>query len=250
MTTPLLSTVRTFDMSGTRILITGAAGGIGAETARLCAQLGATLVLTDIDSFRLETVAHEIGNVAAVHRCDVSDRAAVEHLVSQHGPFSALADTAGICPYDEDWMAPDWNEVAFMRVMRVNLLGPINLVRAVLPGMIERKTGRIALCGSIAGWMGGVRAAPHYAASKGGVHALIRWFAQRGTPHGVNVNGVAPGPIATGMTRDGGYNPESYPMKRMGEPQEIAAALAFLCSPAAGFLAGAIIDINGGTLMR
>lgn len=82
-------------------------------------------------------------------------------------------------------MAPDWNEVAFMRVMRVNLLGPINLVRAILPGMIQRRRGRIALCGSIAGWTGGVLAAPHYSASKGGVHALIRWFAQRATPHGV-----------------------------------------------------------------
>ena len=250
MTTQLLSAARTFDMTGTRILITGAAGGIGAATARLCGELGATMVLTDIDSFRLESLVHELRGVAAAHRCDVSDRAAVEHLVAQHGPFDALADTAGICPYDEDWMAPDWNEVAFMRVMRVNLLGPINLVRAILPGMIERKRGRIALCGSIAGWTGGVLAAPHYSASKGGVHALIRWFAQRATPHGVTVNGVAPGPIATGMTEGAGYRPEAYPMKRMGEPEEIAAALAFLCSSAAAFLAGAIIDINGGTLMR
>ena len=164
MTTRLLTASRTFDMSDTRILITGAAGGIGAATARLCAELGATMVLTDIDSFKLETLTHELKGVAAAHRCDVSDRAAVEHLVAQHGPFDALADTAGICPYDEDWMAPDWNEVAFMRVMQVNLLGPINLVRAVLPGMIERKRGRIALCGSIAGWTGGVLAAPHYSA--------------------------------------------------------------------------------------
>lgn len=122
-------------------------------------------------------------------------------------------------------MAPDWNEVAFMRVMRVNLLGPINLVRAILPGMIQRRRGHIALCGSIAGWTGGVLAAPHYSASKGGVHALIRWFAQRATPHGVNVNGVAPGPIATGMTQGADYRPEAYPMKRMGEPEEVAAAL-------------------------
>ena len=98
MTTPLLTAARTFDMSGTRILITGAAGGIGAATARLCAELGATMVLTDIDSFKLESLVHELKGVAAAHRCDVSDRAAVEHLVAQHGPFDALADTAGICP--------------------------------------------------------------------------------------------------------------------------------------------------------
>lgn len=86
MTSTLLSAMRQFDLSGTRILITGAAGGIGAATARLCAELGATMVLTDIDSFKLESLAHGLRGVAAAHRCDVSDRAAVEHLVAQHGP--------------------------------------------------------------------------------------------------------------------------------------------------------------------
>ncbi len=165
-------------------------------------------------------------------------------------PFTALADTAGICPFEDDWMAPDWNEAAFMRVMQVNVLGPINLVRAVLPGMMERKHGRIALCGSIAGWTGGLRAGPHYSASKGGVHALVRWFAQRAAPHHVCVNGVAPGPIDTGMTTGQGYNGSEYPMQRMGEPEEIASMLTYLCSPAASFVSGAIMDVNGGTQMR
>lgn len=147
-------------------------------------------------------------------------------------------------------MAPDWNEAAFMRVMQVNVLGPINLVRAVLPGMMERKHGRIALCGSIAGWTGGLRAGPHYSASKGGVHALVRWFAQRAAPHHVCVNGVAPGPIDTGMTTGQGYNGSEYPMQRMGEPEEIAGMLTYLCSPAASFVSGAIMDVNGGTQMR
>ncbi len=251
MISSTLTPERTFDLTGTTMLITGAAGGIGTATARLCKHLGASLVLSDcVDTQQLETLAQEIGSVTAVHRCDVTSRDEVESMVKQHGPFSALADTAGICPYDEDWMAQDWNEVAFMRVMRVNVLGPINLVRAVLPGMIERKHGRIALCGSIAGWTGGLRAGPHYAASKGGVHALVRWFAQRATPHHVTINGVAPGPIATGMTAGHGYQAEGYPMKRMGEPEEIAGMLAFLCSPAAAFIAGTVMDVNGGTLMR
>ena len=151
-----------FDMSNTRLLITGAAGGIGSATARLCSQLGATLVLSDVGNLaKLEGLAHSLKGVVAAELCDVTQRDAVETLVKRHGPFTALADTAGICPYDDDWLAPDWNEVAFMRVMRVNVLGPINLVRAVLPGMIERKHGRIALCGSIAGWTGGLRAGPH-----------------------------------------------------------------------------------------
>lgn len=240
-----------FDLSDTRLLVTGAAGGIGSATARLCARLGARLVLTDFSGREaMETLAHELGGVESIHLCDVGDRAAVERMVDNLAPLSALADTAGVCPYDDDWLAPDWNEQAFMRVMRVNLLGPINLVRAVLPGMNERRYGRIALCGSIAGWSGGLRAGPHYAASKGGVHALVRWFSQRGVRQGVAVNGVAPGPVLTGMTDGHGYDAQAYPMQRMGAPEEIASVLAFLCSPGAAYLSGAIIDANGGTYLR
>lgn len=240
-----------FDMTGTRLLITGAAGSIGAATGRLCASLGAELVLADrVGPDQLRTLADDIGGAIAVHSCDISDQDQVKVMVAQSGPFDALADAAGVCPYDDDWMAPDWNETAFMRVMRINVLGPINLVRAVLPSMLERRYGRIALCGSIAGWSGGLRAGPHYSASKGGVHALVRWFSQRATPHGVTVNGVAPGPVISGMTEEGGYQADAYPMKRMGKPEEIASVLAFLCSPGASYLAGAIIDANGGTYLR
>lgn len=240
-----------FDLSETRVLVTGAAGGIGLAAARLCASLGARLVLSDVaHRERMEALAGEVSGVESVHLCDVAERDAVEALVESIAPVSALIDAAGVCPYDEDWLAPDWNDVAFMRVMRINLLGPINLVRAVMPGMIERRHGRIALCGSIAGWSGGLRAGPHYAASKGGVHALVRWFSQRGVAHGVTVNGVAPGPVLTGMTAGHGYDGSAYPMKRMGEPEEIASALAFLCSPGASYLSGAILDVNGGTYLR
>lgn len=240
-----------FDLSGTRVLVTGAAGGIGLAAARLCASQGARLVLSDVVHLeRLEALAREVPGVESVHLCDVAERDAVERMVGSIAPVSAMIDAAGVCPYDEDWLAPDWNEVAFMRVIRVNLLGPINLVRAVMPGMIERRHGRIALCGSIAGWSGGLRAGPHYAASKGGVHALVRWFSQRGAAHGVTVNGVAPGPVLTGMTAGHGYDGGAYPMRRMGEPEEIASALVFLCSPGASYLSGAILDVNGGTYLR
>jgi len=247
-----LSLPKAFDMQGQRVLITGAAGGIGSETAKLCSELGAITIVTDIAGVtkKLEVLASSLKNVEGVHALDITDRKAVEAIVAQHAPITALIDTAAICPFDEDWMAPDWNEQSFHRVMEVNVLGPINLVRAVMPGMIERKNGSIALCGSIAGWMGGLLAAPHYAASKGGVHALVRWFSQRATPHNVRVNAVAPGPIATGMTDGQPYPTEKYPMQRMGRPDEIANALVFLASPAASFMAGSIMDVNGGVLLR
>jgi len=240
-----------FDLSETRLLITGAAGGIGTATARLCSRLGARLVLSDVANMRnMEELAHTLSGVQSVHLCDLSARDAVERMIAGLPDVSALADTSGICPFDDDWMAPDWNEQAFMRVMRVNLLGPINLARALLPGMIRRRYGRMALCGSIAGWFGGLRAGPHYAASKGGVHALVRWLSQRGAPHGVTVNGVAPGPVLTGMTTGHGYQASDYPMQRMGQPAEIAAMLAFLCAPGASYVSGAVLDVNGGTYLR
>ena len=92
------------------MLITGAAGGIGSATARLCNQLGATLVLSDFGQReKLDTLAHDLKGVTAVESCDVTDRAAVEAMIQRHGPFTALADTAGICPFDDDWMDPDWS---------------------------------------------------------------------------------------------------------------------------------------------
>lgn len=239
------------DLQGTLVLITGAAGGIGSATAKLCSGLGARLILTDLQiTPELARLASDLPGVQSLQACDVTQRDAVESLVQAQPGISALIDTAGICPYDDDWLAPDWNEAAFQKVMQVNVLGPINWARALLPGMINRRYGRMAFCGSVAGWMGGVRAGPHYAASKGGVHALVRWLAHRGTPHHVMVNGVAPGVIDTGMTAGHGYQPDTQPMKRLGQAEEIAHVLTFLVSPGASFLAGAILDANGGILMR
>lgn len=237
-------------LSGIQLLITGAGGGIGSATAKLCSDLGASLVLTDLHiTPALKNLASTL-RVDAVYACDVTQRDQVEALCKQHLDTNALIDTAGICPYDDDWLSPDWNEQSFQKVMQVNLLGPMNWARALLPSMLERGYGRMAFCGSVAGWMGGVRAGPHYAASKGGVHALVRWLAQRGTPHNVMVNGVAPGVIDTGMTTGHGYQASTQPLKRLGEAGEIAHVLSFLVSPGASFMAGCILDANGGIFMR
>ena len=136
------------------------------------------------------------------------------------------------------------------RVIRANIKGPINLTRAFLPGMMEAKEGRIVLCGSVAGWMGGLRTGPHYAFAKGGVHSFTRWLALKAAPGNVLVNGIAPGPVETAMTDGKGYDVSLYPLKRMAKAEEIAATAVFLCSPGSGYATGAIFDINGGAHLR
>jgi NAD(P)-dependent dehydrogenase (short-subunit alcohol dehydrogenase family) len=154
-----------------------------------------------------------------------------------------LIDCAAICPFD-DWADDGWDAVA-ARVFAVNLGGPINLTRAFMTGMMARDGGRIALVGSIAGRLGGVRAAPHYVMSKGGIHGFVRWAARKGAAHNVLVNAVAPGPVATPMTQGEPFEPAGFPMRRIAQAEEIAGPLAFLVSPAASYVSGAVLDING-----
>lgn len=238
------------DLSGRQILLTGAAGGIGAATARACAVLGAKkLILADnspMDDLRDELI--EQGTDVIIHMCDVSQRVDNAKLVAASGDVDAAVACAGICPLEEDWTASlEWDEV-FHKVMDVNILGPINLVRELMPKMAARGGGQIVIIGSMAGRMGGLSPInqPHYVASKGGVHALIWWLAQRAAPQGVLVNGIAPGPIATAMTSTTPYEKERYPLGRIGEPEEIGWPAAFLCSPAATYFSGSILDVNGG----
>ena len=133
--------------------------------------------------------------------------------------------------------------------MAVNLHGPIHFARAYLPGMAERRHGRMVLIGSVAGRIGGVKASAHYVASKGGLHALVKWLARRGAPHDVLVNGIAPGVIETEMTRGQRIDPAQVPLGRNGRPEEIAWPIAFLCSPAASYITGTVLDVNGGLYM-
>lgn len=237
------------DLSGKKVLITGAAGGIGSATAQCFAQHGARLVLADILSPE-ETAARvgEAARDAEIYSLDMSSRSLVDEMAARVGLIYGLVDTAAIALFD-DWMAEDW-EASLDRVIAVNVKGPINVTRAFFPGMIRQGEGRIVLCGSVAGWMGGVRSGPHYAFSKGGLHAFVRWLSRQGAPHNVLVNGIAPGPVDTSMTQGQGYDPARYPLKRMATPHEIAVAALYLCSKSAGYYSGAFLDINGGVHLR
>lgn len=240
-----------YRLDGQRILITGAAGGIGSAAARACGALGAELVLVDVTAAdRLGAELSGTGCTVQAHRADTSKRAEIEAVVAAAGRVDAAVDCAGYFP-TTDWLAdPDW-DAAMQRVMEVNLYGPLHLARAVMPKMMERGSGRIVLIGSLAGRNGGAAAATqaHYVAAKGGVHSLVRWLSRRAISGGVMVNGIAPGPIDTSMNAGKGHNLDALPMRRMGRPEEIGWPIAFLCSPASGYMSGAVLDINGGNFV-
>lgn len=233
-----------FDLSGKRIAITGAEGGIGSATARLVAELGADVMLSDIRAPRplADWIAGK-GRQAEAAALDVTDRTAVEAWADSCGDVFALIDCAAICPWD-DWNDDGWDETAD-RVFDINLHGPLNLTRVFMRGMIARGGGRIVLIGSIAGRIGGVLASPHYAMAKGGIHSFVRWAAKRGAPHDVLVNAVAPAPVATPMTQGQPFDETGFPMRRIARAEEIAGPLAFLVSPAASYVSGAVLDVNG-----
>lgn len=237
--------MKAFDMTGRRALVTGANGGIGRATARLLAEMGTALALADLEA--PEAFADELrsaGHRADAFACNTGERASVEALAAAAGEVDVLVDSAGICPWD-DWQDEGW-DATFDRVLATNVKGPVFLGRAFLPAMIRRgKGGRMVFIGSVAGRIGGIKASAHYAMSKGGVHSLVRWLAQRGTPHGVLVNAVAPGPVTTRMTESAGLDASRFPLKRFATPEEIAAPIAFLCSPGASYISGAVLDING-----
>ena len=128
----------------------------------------------------------------------------------------------------------------------MNLGGPINLLRAFMPRMKEQGHGQIALVGSVAGKVGGVRAAPHYVMSKGGIHSFVRWAAKRGAPDNILINAIAPGVVDTPMTESQTFDATNdFPLGRKATAAEMAGPLVFLVSPAATYMSGSVVDVNG-----
>jgi len=134
--------------------------------------------------------------------------------------------------------------------MDINIRVPLALGAACIDHMAQHGGGALVLVGSVAGRTGGtsVNTPPDYAASKGAVHTLVKWLSRQGVRRGVLVNAVAPGPVETPMTR-GFDGAGMLPLGRLGKPEELAWPIAFLCSPAASYLSGAILDVNGGAFV-
>jgi len=237
------------DLRGRRAVVTGAASGIGRATATVLAQLGADLLLTD--RAPLADICAEIERTGATCTCaqgDLTSDAFIATLLGG-GRVHALAHCAAILD-SRNWREdPDWHQ-RFHRVMDVNVRVPLNLTAAAIDHMAGHGGGSIVLVGSVAGRTGGTSnfTPPDYAASKGAVHALVKWLSRQAIGRGVLVNGVAPGPVQTPMTT-GFTSGAQLPLGRMGRPEELAWPIAFLCTPAASYFSGAILDVNGGAFV-
>lgn len=242
-------------LAGRTALVTGAGRGLGRVIARRLAGLGARIVLGDVDAEALAETARlitEEEGQAVPCPFDVANSTAVRAAFAQAGPVQVLVNNAGICPLTP---ADEIAEAEWDRVLAVNLKGAFLCTQAALPGLKAAGWGRVINIASLAGQMGGIAVGVHYAASKGGLLAMTKSFARLLAPYGVTVNAIAPATLDTELTAawpeeiKGELRAKMSP-GRLIRPDEVAEAVAFLCSPAADVITGATIDVNAGLLMR
>jgi NAD(P)-dependent dehydrogenase (short-subunit alcohol dehydrogenase family) len=247
------------EFEGRVFIITGAASGMGRATAGLCAARGATVAAVDVSGAAAEETAAAIraaGGTARAYPVDVQQdaqiRAMVGQVVEAFGRVDVLANIAGITL---DAAFEDTTDEIWERVINTNLRGPFYLCRAVLPTMKRRRAGSIINTGSGAAY-NPWNDLTAYSASKGGLIAMTRVLAFEAAPFGIRANVVAPGPTNTPMmNRDGvdrtGLPVETWriPLNRLGEPEDIAEAVAFLASDQASFITGQVLHVNGGRYM-
>jgi 3-oxoacyl-[acyl-carrier protein] reductase len=237
-------------------LVTGAARGIGRAIALRFAAEGASLVLVDVqEAVELRDALRRAGGKALAYRVDITDAAAVEAMVADAvgslGSLDILVNNAGIITRGSfaDLTLETWK-----KVLDVNLNGTFNCCKAVVPHMVRKGFGRIVNISSIAGKIGDVTAAPAYGTSKGAINAFTKSLARELARSGITVNAIAPHAIETEMSAQWSAEKraaiiDSIPLKRLGQPREVAEAAVFLASEGAGFITGEVMDINGGFLM-
>ncbi|MET1034731.1 MAG: SDR family NAD(P)-dependent oxidoreductase [Arthrobacter sp.] len=241
-----------FDFTGRTLLLTGATGGIGRRTAELFHAAGANLVLLDLNEGALRAMAGDLGgdrvevvagDAGAEDRINTALGAARERF----GRLDYVVPAAGIYP---EASLVDTDDELWRRVMSINLDGVFRLLRASVPVLADG--GAVVNFASVAGHRGSKKHG-HYAASKAAIIALTRSLALE-CDRGIRVNAVSPGTIETPMVealvRDRGDKMLSEtPLRRNGQPEEVAAVVAFLCSDAASFITGETVHVNGGLFM-
>lgn len=242
------------DLSGKNALVTGSTRGIGRAIAETLSQAGARVAVVGRDLEKAREAATAIGHAAQGFACDVTDTAAVARLVSDveaaFGSIDILVNNAGITRdnlvmrlKDEDWDG----------VQNANLRGAFASIRAVSRGMMKRRSGRIINVSSIVGIIGN-KGQANYAASKAGLIALTKSVAKELGSRNILVNAVAPGFIDTEMTA--AMTPEAraalgqqIALERLGNPKDVAAAVAFLASDLASYITGQVLVVDGGMVM-
>ena len=243
-----------FDLTGKCALVTGASGGIGGAIATALHGAGATVALSGTREEPLKALAAELGDRAHVLPCNLSDAEAVDALPRQAieamGALDILVNNAGIT---RDQLFMRMSDDEWQSVLDVNLTSTMRLCRGVMRPMMKARWGRIINISSIVGATGNPGQA-NYAASKAGMVGMTKSIAYEVASRGITANAIAPGFIATAMTdkltdeQKEKINVQ-IPAARMGQPEEIAAAVLYLASPEAAYVTGATLHVNGGMAM-
>jgi 2-hydroxycyclohexanecarboxyl-CoA dehydrogenase len=245
------------------VIVTGGGGGIGGATCRRFGETGSRVAVFDINAeSAAETAANitKAGGVAQAFRCDITDhegvKAAIAAAEAALGPISILVNNAG---WDVFRLFKDTTPADWQKLIAINLTGALNMHHAVLPGMLERRHGRIVNIASDAARVGSSGEAV-YAACKAGLVGFSKTIAREHARHGITVNVVCPGATNTALFADykrGAGNPEKLeeafrratPMGRIGEPEDLPGAILFFASDDAAYITGQVLSVSGGLTM-
>jgi 2-hydroxycyclohexanecarboxyl-CoA dehydrogenase len=254
--------VRRFE--GKTAVITGGGGGIGGATCKRFAKEGAKVAVCDLNLASAQAVAEAIraeGGIAEAVSCDITNResvdAAIALIESKLGPIDVLVNNAG---WDIFRPFVKTEPAHWEKLIAINLTGALHMHHAVLPLMAARKSGRIVNIASDAARVGSSGEAV-YAACKGGLVAFSKTIAREHARHGITVNVVCPGPTETALFaeyKQGASNPEklvegftrAIPLGRIGQPEDLPGAIAFLASDDAAYITGQVISVSGGLTMN
>ena len=243
-----------FDLKGKTALVTGATGGIGGEIAKALHAQGAIVAVSGRNKEKLEALVGDLGDNVHAIVADLSNSEGIAALVKEAeeamGQIDILVNNAGLT---RDNLSMRMKDEEWQDVLDVNLTAPFMLAKAVQRGMMKRRHGRIINISSVVGTTGNPGQC-NYVASKAGMSGWTKAMGMEVASRGITVNCVAPGFIATAMTDalDDGQKEKinaTIPMGRMGVPNEIASAVAYLASDEAAYVTGATIHVNGGMAM-